>query len=148
MTWIYLFRKYAVWLSLNAYLLLTTTWLSAMRIGLIIPACMQPVSHSMNIKLNLAFSSWTPIFTTTLIVFMWLSFTAMNIDIKYGARAWRTMHERLITTKGCIWLPLLAAACWFLFREELPTLLSLLSWLCFIGFLASCSLLLMKTRKA
>lgn len=148
MTWIYLFRKYAVWLSLNAYLLLTTTWLSAMRIGLIIPACMHPVSHSMNIKLNLAFSSWTPIFTATLILLMWLSFTAMNIDIKYGARAWTTLHEKLIQTKGYIWLPLAAAACWFIFREELATLLSLLSWVGFVGFLASCSLLLMKTRKA
>lgn len=148
MTWIYLFRKYAVWFSLNAYLLLTTTWLSAMRSGLLKYGCGQPESHSMNINLNLIFSSWTPIFTATVIVFMWLSFTAMNLDIKYGARAWRTMQAKLIQTKSYIWLPLAAAVCWFLFREELLTLLSLLSWVAFIWFLASCSLLLMKTRKA
>lgn len=103
MTWIYLFRKYAVWLSINLYVLLTT---------------------------------------------MWLSFTAMNLYIKYGARARTTLHEKLIQTNGYIWLPLAAAACWFIFREDLATLLSLLSWVGFVGFLASCSLLLMKTRKA
>ena len=148
MKWIYLFRKYAVWLSINIYVLLTAMWISAMRSGLIGYACMQPKSHLMDINLNLSFSSWTPIFTATLIVFMWLSFTAMNLDIKYGARTWSKLQEKFSTTKGYIWLPLLSAACWFLFREDLLTLLSLLSWLGFIGFLTSCSLLLMKTRKA
>jgi hypothetical protein len=79
---------------------------------------------------------------------VWLSFTAMNLDIKYGAQAWNKLQEKLIATKGCIWLPLLSAASWFVFREDLLTLLSLLSWRGFIGFLASCSLLLMKSRKA
>lgn len=148
MKWIYQFRKYAVWFSLNAYLFLTTLWLSAMRTGLLKYGCGQPESHSMNINLNLTFSSWTPIFTATLILLMWLSFTAMNLDIKYGARAWTTLQAKLVQTKGYIWLPLTAAVCWFIFREELATLLSLLSWLGFVGFLASCSLLLMKTRKA
>jgi len=148
MKWIYLFRKYAVWLSINIYVLLTTMWISAMRTGLLKYGCGQPESHSMRINTQLICSSWTPTFTATLIIFMWLSFIAMNIDIKYGARAWSKLQGKFITTKSYIWLPLIAAACWFLFREELLTLLSLLSWLGFIGFLASCSLLLMKTRKA
>ena len=148
MKWIYLFRKYAVWLSINIYVLGITTWLSGMRLGVLKYACMQPESHSMFINLKLIFSPWSPTLTATATVLVWLSFSAMNLDIKYGARFWSTLQAKLIQTKGCIWLPLLAAACWFLFREELLTLLSLLSWLCFIGFLASCSLLLMKTRKA
>lgn len=148
MKWIYRFRKYAVWLSINLYVLLTTMWLSAMRSGLLSYGCGQPESHSMQINTKLIYGSWTPTITATLIVFMWLSFIFMNLDIRYGARLWSTLQAKLIQTKGCIWLPLLAAACWFLFREELLTLLSLLSWLGFIGFLASCSLLLMKTRKA
>ena len=147
MKWIYLFRKYAVWLSINIYVLLITMWLRAMRNGSLSYDCDQPESHSMRINTQLVYSSWTPTLTATLIVFMWLSFIAMSLDIKYGARAWTTLQAKLIATKGYIWLPLIAAACWFLFREELLTLLSLLSWLGFIGFLASCSLLLIKTRK-
>jgi hypothetical protein len=148
MTWIYLFRKYAVWLSINLYVLGITTWLSGMRLGVLKYACGQRESHSMLINLKLIFSPWSPTLTAAATVLVWLSFTAMNLDIKYGARAWSTLHEKLIQTKGYIWLPLAAAACWFIFREELATLLSLLSWVAFIGFLASCSLLLMKTRKA
>jgi len=79
---------------------------------------------------------------------VWLSFTAMNLDIKYGARAWTTLQAKLVQHKGYIWLPAIAVACCFLFGDKLATLLSLLSWVAFIGFLASCSLLLMKTRKA
>ena len=148
MKWIFLVRKYAVWLSINLYVLCITTWLIGMRTGLLKYGCGQTETHSMLINLKLIFDPSTPTVTATATVLVWLSFTAMNLDIKYGARAWSTLHEKLITTKGYIWMPLLAVACWFLFGDKLATLLSLLSWLSFVGFLASCSLLLMKTRKA
>lgn len=147
MKWIYLVRKYAVWLSINLYVLGITTWLIGMRTGLLKFNCGYE-THIMLINRKLIFDPSTPTVTAIATVLVWLSFTAMNLDIKYGARAWSTLHEKLITTKGYIWLPLLAVACWFLFGEKLATLLSLLSWLSFVGFLASCSLLLMKTRKA
>ncbi len=148
MKWIYLFRKYAVWLSINLYVLGITTWLSAMRLGVLKYACGQRESHSMLINLKLIFSPWTPTLTATATVLVWLSFSAMNLDIRYGARFWSTLQAKLVQPKGYIWLPLTAAVCWFLFRDKITELLEVLSWLCFIGFLASCSLLLMKTRKA
>ena len=147
MKWIFLVRKYAVWLSINLYVLCITTWLIGMRTGLLKYGCGYE-THTMLINRKLIFDPSTPAVTATATVLVWLSFTAMNLDIKYGARAWSTLHEKLITTKGYIWMPLLAVACWFLFGDKLATLLSLLSWLSFVGFLASCSLLLMKTRKA
>jgi len=73
---------------------------------------------------------------------------AMNLDMKYGSRFWSNLRERVYSTKSYIWLPLAALAVWFAFKEDLLTLLSILTWIGFIGFLSSCSLLLMKKRSS
>ena|GEM_PF-1155417 len=144
----FLVRKYSVWLSLNLYLLLTATWISAMRSGIIKYACMQPETHSMHITRRLVSSTWTPTCIAILIIIMWLSSMAMNLDMKYGSRFWSNLRERVYSTKSYIWLPLAALAVWFAFKEDLLTLLSILTWIGFIGFLSSCSLLLMKKRSS
>lgn len=144
MKWIYLVRKYAVWLSINLYVLGITTWLSGMRTGLLKYGCGQTETHSMLINLKLIFDPSTPTVTATATVLVWLSFTAMNLDIKYGHK----LATFLLTTRAFIWTPLIALALWWAFKEDLPALLTLLTWLSFSGYLASCSLLLMKARKA
>ncbi len=147
MKWIFLVRKYAVWLSVNLYVLCITTWLIGMRTGLLKFNCGYE-THTMLINRKLIFDPSTPTFTAIATVLVWLSFTAMNLDIKYGHRAWNKLATFLLTTRAYIWTPLIALALWWAFKEDLPALLTLLSWLGFVGFLASCSLLLMKTRKA
>jgi hypothetical protein len=147
MKWIYLARKYAVWLSINLYVLGITTWLIGMRTGLLKFNCGYE-THTMLINRKLIFDPSTPTVTAIATVLVWLSFTAMNLDIKYGARAWNKLAAFLLTTRAYIWVPLIALALWWAFKGNLPALLTLLSWLGFGAYLVSCSLLLMKTRKA
>ncbi len=147
MKWIYLVRKYAVWLSINLYVLGITTWLIGMRAGLLKYGCGYE-THTMLINRKLIFDPSTPTVTATATVLVWLSFTAMNLDIKYGHLAWSKLAAFLLTTRAYIWIPLIALALWCEFKEDLPALLTLLTWLSFSGYLVSSSLLLMKTRKS
>lgn len=147
MKWIYLVRKYAVWLSINLYVLGTTTWLIGMRTGLLKYGCGYE-SHTMLINRKLIFDPSTPTVTAIATVLVWLSFTVMNLDIKYGHHAWNKLAPFLLTTRAFIWIPLIELALWWAFKEDLSALLTLLTWLSFSGYLVSCSLLLMKARKA
>jgi hypothetical protein len=79
MKWIFLVRKYAVWLSINLYLLGITTWLIGMRTGLLKYGCGYE-THTMLINRKLIFDPLTPTVTGTLLILMWLGFSGYLVS--------------------------------------------------------------------
>ena len=141
MKWMYILRKYAVWLSINVYALLLALWLAGWRSGLIKYPCMQPVSETMERNNLFISNSWIPTAILIILAALWLSATALLLDIRFGKQGWNKLQEKLIRCKAHIWLPIAFIACGFAAKDNINLALTILTWIEFLGFLAACSLL-------
>lgn len=94
------FVKWIAWFALTGYLLCSTVYYGAWRLGIIKYACMQPETASMSAHLNVVYHPMTGLAVEVAAVLVTLNLVLMLCNLRYGPR---------IGTKMRGWFALLVA---------------------------------------
>jgi hypothetical protein len=134
MTYMYTLRKWAVWLGVTGYLLVTVLGIQAWRYGVLKYGCMQETTPSMMAHYEFLHYPLTGLFADTMTAILCLNLVAMVVDRVFGARVWSRICDQLMTAKTHLWLPLLAASAWIFLQQKTFGFSQFLPSMCFYLF--------------